>query len=92
MWDKRCTNVGTDGDDGGNVYGQRSVDGNVIVYVYILSMVERCVSAVNIHSTKIFLPHRRWIAIGMGADRDQTAIGPLAIASDPTTAIFFTSL
>ena len=95
MWDKRRTNVGTDGDNGGNVYGQRSVDGNVIVYVYILSMVERCVSAVNTHSTKIFLPHRRWTAIGMGAVRDWIAIDPLSPARDPIStkrrAVFFTA-
>ena len=95
MWDKRRTNVGTDGDDGGNVYGQRSVDGNVIVYVYILSMVKRCVSAVNIHSTKIFLPARRWTAIGVGAYRNHTAIDPLSTAIDPRStkrrAVFFTA-
>lgn len=83
MWSKRRTNVGTDGDDGGNVYGQRSVDGNVMVYVYILSMVERCLSGENTHSTKIFLPARRWTAIGVGALRDHPAIDPLSTAIDP---------
>ena len=95
MWGKRRTNVGTDGDDGGNVYGQRSVDGNVIVYVYILSMVKRCLSGKNTHSTKIFLRARRWTAIGVGAYRDHTAIDPLSTARDPTStkrrAVFFTA-
>lgn len=67
----------------GNVYGQRSVDGNVIVYVYILSMRRDCVSVENTHSTKIFLRARRWTAIGVGAYRDHTAIDPLSTAIDP---------
>lgn len=95
MWGKRRTNVGTDGDDGGNVYGQRSVDGNVIVYVYILSMRRGCVSVENTHSTKIFLPARRWTAIGVGAYRDHIAIDTLSTARDPTStkrrAVFFTA-
>lgn len=95
MWGKRRTNVGTDGDDGGNVYGQRSVDRNVIVYVYILSMRRDCVSVESTHSTKIFLRARRWTAIGVGAYRDHPAIDPLSTARDPTStkrrAVFFTA-
>ena len=95
MWDKRRTNVGTDGDDGGNVYGQRSVDRNVIVYVYILSMRRDCVFVENTHSAKLFLPPRRWTAIGVGAVRYWIAIDPLSPACDPTStkrrAVFFTA-
>ena len=94
MWGKRRTDGG-DGDDGGNVYGQRSVDRNVIVYVYILSMRRDCVSVENTHSTKIFLHARRWTAIGVGALRAHTAIDPLSPARDPTStkrrAVFFTA-
>ena len=92
MWGKRRTNVGTDGDDGGNVYGQRSVDGNVIVYVYILSVVKRCIRTENTHSFFTLTAPHRWTAIGMGADRYQTAIGPLATAGGPISIRPFTSL
>jgi hypothetical protein len=54
-------------------------------YAYILSMGRDCVRVENTHSYKIFLPPRRWTAIGVGAVRHQTAIGPLSNASAPRT-------
>ena len=38
---------------------------------------------VNYYNYRTYMA-RRWTAIGMGADRDQTAIGPLSSAGDPT--------
>lgn len=54
------------------------------VYVYILSMARDRVRVENIPYNPGTYMARRWTAIGMGADRDQTAIGPLSSAGDPT--------
>jgi hypothetical protein len=54
-------------------------------YAYILSMGKDRVCVENTHSAQIFLPPRRWTAIGVGAVRHQTAIGPLSNASAPRT-------
>ena len=54
-------------------------------YAYILSMGKGSVRVENTHSFAFFLPPRRWTAIGVGAVRHQTAIGPLSNASAPRT-------
>lgn len=62
------------------------------VYVYILSMVKRYLSGENTSPFFARPTARRWTAIGMGADRQQSDSEALAIASAPPSPNFFAKL
>lgn len=57
------------------------------VYAYIRSMGRDRVSVENTHIFFATTTPRRWTAIGMGADRHQTAIGSLSTAGVPLSPI-----
>jgi len=59
------------------------------VYAYIPSMGRDRISVEHTHLFFATTTPRRWIAIGMGADRHQTAIGSLSTASVPLSLNFF---
>ena len=62
---------------------------NCGVYAYILSMVRDRLRAENTSHFSGTYTGRRWTAIGMGADRDHTAIGALAIVNNLIPKLFF---
>jgi hypothetical protein len=60
------------------------------VYVYILSMVKRCLSGENTYLFFATTPPYRWTAISMGASRHQNDSGSISIDIDPPSPNFFT--